>query len=111
MITNAEADILLHTSSNGRYVSNEPLAIDLGARGLLYDHGPQVLAGWTHYLVTTPAGRQALSEWKAAQPKPNPKRRPRSEQFDSWRNYCEAMNRISFPDFLQQIWPHRKQYF
>lgn len=112
ILTKQEADILLHTSSNGRYVSGEALAIDLGRRGLLYDHGPQQLAGGAHYLVMTGKGRTELNAWKAAQPPP-PKRKARrmSEQFRAWRAYLEATcNRMPFPKFLKEVWPHRNEY-
>jgi hypothetical protein len=109
MIISPEAEILLHTSRTGRYVSDEALAIDLGRRGLLFDHGAQALAGGAHYLVTTPEGRKALSEWKAAQPPPpKSKRRKASPVFASWRAYEDACGRIPFAEFLKTIWPQRQ---
>lgn len=105
-ISNFEADVLLHTSSNGRYVTDERRVIEMADRGLLFDHGPQPLAGGMHYLVTTPKGRAALNDWKAAQPKPKPVKR-RSVQFQKWRDHCEVFSPIPFPQFLKEVWPVR----
>lgn len=111
MITQFEADVLLHTSSNGRYVTDEAKVIAMGVAGLLFDYGPQPLAAGAHYLVTTPKGREALNEWKAAQPKPKKPKRRCSEQFQAWRDYLGATyDRMSFPDFLKNVWPHRHEY-
>lgn len=112
VLTTFEADVLLHASSNGRYVTDECAVIAMGKAGLLFDYGPQVLAGGAHYLVTTAKGRQALSEWKAAQPKPpKAKRSRRSEQFQAWRDYLDATcDRMSFPEFLKTVWPNRYAY-
>lgn len=112
MITNREADVLLHASSNGRYVTDEADVIAMGSAGLLHDCGPQRLAGGMHYLVTTPAGRTALTEWKAAQPKPpKPKRAPRTTAFQSWRDYCDGCGRIPFSEFWKTVWPHYRSHF
>lgn len=106
MITNRQADVLLHTSSNGRYVTDEADVIQMGKDGLLFDHGPQALAGGMHYLVMTPKGREALNEWKAAQPPPpKPKRRPQSRAFEAWMNYCDACGRFPFSQFYKEVWP------
>lgn len=105
MITNRESDVLLHASSNGRYVTTEPDVIAMGEAGLLFDHGPQALAGGAHYLVTTPRGRAALNEWKAAQPKPVVKKRRISPAFDRWRAHREAGYRYSFSEFWKELWP------
>lgn len=110
-LTKEEAEIMLHTSITGRYVSNDPLAIDLGKRGLLCDYGPQALAGGDHYLMLTPAGRAALSEWKSEQPKPpRSKRRRQSPTFVSWRNFLDAGYRMSFSKFVKEVWPRRHEY-
>jgi hypothetical protein len=109
MITNAQADVLSHTSNNGRYVGEGHALMELAKLGLLRDHGPQALAGGAHYLTMTPKGREALNEWRAAQPKAKKARR-RSEQFAGWRAYCEACRRISFPEFLREVWPNRSRY-
>lgn len=108
MITKFEYEVLAHCSDNGRYVTDEPTVIAMGERGLLRDHGPQALAGGAHYLVTTPSGRAALSEYRTAMPKLKPKRR--SEQFESWRTYRDVVKRISFSDFLKNVWPNRHEY-
>lgn len=100
-LTNEEADILIHTSNTGRYVGEGHALMALAKRGLLRDHGPQRLAGGAHYLTTTMAGREALSEWRAAQPKLPKVKRP-SKQFQAWRDYCEAFGRIKFTDFLKR---------
>lgn len=112
MITNREADVLLHTSKNGRYVTDEADVIAMGERGLLFDHGAQRLADGMHYLVPTAAGREALSEWKAAQPPPlKPKRAPRSPAFQAWSDYKEAYGRLTFSEFWKDIWPaYRRRY-
>lgn len=109
MLTNLEADIMLHTSNTGRYVSREPLALDLARRGILFDHGPQALACGDHYFVTTPAGRNALSEWKSAQPKARSVRRKQSPAFASRHNFLDAGYRMPFGQFLKEIWPRRKE--
>jgi hypothetical protein len=109
MITDKEADVLSHASSNGRYVTGDKAVLAMAETGLLYDHGAQRLAGGDHYLVMTPRGREALNEWRAAQPKLKPTRR-RSEQFQAWRSYCEACRRIPFSEFLKEIWPNRNHY-
>lgn len=101
-LTNEEADILAHTSTTGRYVGEGHTLIALAQRGLLHDHGPQKIAGGAHYLTMSAAGREALSEWRAAQPKP-PKAKRRSRQFQSWQSYCDANGRLSFPDFLKRL--------
>ena len=109
MITNKQADVLQHTSRTGRYVTSDPLVLEMAKEGLLYDHGPQQLAAGDHYLVTTPKGRAALVEWEKAQPPPpKPKRRRRSEAFEYWQNYVDACERISFRDFLRDIFPYRE---
>lgn len=101
-LTNEEADILAHTSNTGRYVGEGHALMTLAKRGLLYDHGPQKLAGGAHYLVISTKGSEALSEWRAAQPKPPKVKRP-SKQFQAWRDHCEANGRLSFPDFLKRL--------
>lgn len=112
MISDYVASILSHTSDNGRFVTDEKRVLEIAEAGLLFDHGPQALAGGAHYLTTTMAGRQALSEWRAAQPKPpKPKRRPQTRQFEAWRSYCEAFRRVPFGEFLREIWPSQERYF
>lgn len=111
MITQFEADVLLHASSNGRYVTGEAAVLAIADAGLLFDHGPQRLAAGDHYLVTTAKGREALNEWKAAQPKPPKPKRRCSEQFQAWRDYLGATyDHMSFPDFLKHVWPYRHEY-
>lgn len=109
MITNHQADVLAHASSNGRYVTGAKDVIEMGRIGLLRDLGPHELAGGDHYLVMTPMGRMALMEWRAEQPKPTKAKR-RSRQFDSWRNYVEACGRITFSEFLKSVWPNERIY-
>ncbi len=59
--TSLERDILLHTSRNGRYVTDADPTMDaLVARGWLQSFGPQALAGGMTYYTMTSAGRQAL---------------------------------------------------
>lgn len=110
ILTAFQSDVLLHTSSNGRYVTDEAAVLEMAKLGLLYDHGPQRLAGGMHYLVMTRAGRSALNEWHAAQPKPKVKKRRMSEQFQSWRNFCDGYDRISFSEFLKTVWPNRHSF-
>ena len=105
-----EADVLSHASQNGRYVTGEARVIALADCGLLFDHGAQRLAGGMHYLVMTIKGRVALSEWRAAHPKPKIPKRRRTEQFTAWQQFREACGRISFPEFLKTIWPNRHAY-
>jgi len=89
-LSNKQIDILLHTSSNGRFVGDHDADMEtLVSVGALRDYGPQTLADGAHYYVTTPTGRQILNEWHAAQPKPPvlPKRKQRAkERFDYWLN-------------------------
>lgn len=111
MITTAEADILAHTSNTGRFVTSEPLVFAMAARGLLHDHGgtgfwPKGTRGFT----SSSAGRAALSEWRAAQPKPAKSKRRTSPAFASWRQYCDANGRYGFAEFLKNIWPHRREW-
>lgn len=112
MITNQEADILSHTSNNGRYVTGEKLVFEMAARGLLHDHGgtgfwPKGTRGFT----LSAAGRTALSEWRAVQPLPiKPKRKRQSPAFEGWRAYCEAFGRVPFDYFWKEIWPNRRYY-
>jgi hypothetical protein len=48
-----EIDVLLHTQRTGRYVTDEQFVIEMAAKGLLKDYGPQRLAGGMHYLTIT----------------------------------------------------------
>jgi hypothetical protein len=68
-----QLDILVHTSRTGRYVSDEcaPL-VELVNGGLLFDYGPQKLAGGMHYFTLTTAGSEALAAHRATLPKPKP---------------------------------------
>lgn len=109
-ITKHEYDIIRHTSDNGRYVGTEHALFDLVARGLLFDHGAQALAGGAHYLTMTSSGREALNEWQRAQPKIKPTRRRATPQFEAWRTYCDAFSNIPFKDFLKTVWPNRNAY-
>lgn len=102
-------DVLLHASSNGRYVTDDPFVAEMATQGLLRDHGPQVLAGGDHYYTTTPKGRQAINEWKAAQPKPKARRRRQSKAFEGWRLHCELARRIPFNRFLKEVWPRMQR--
>lgn len=111
MISTKEADVLLHASRTGCYVTAEASVLEMAAAGLLFDHGPQALAAGDHYLVMTTKGRAALNEWKAAQPPPpKPKRRRQSPAFECWRNYVDACEHVPFPIFLREIYPERERY-
>ena len=104
-----EADVLAHTSLNGRYVTDETDVIALAARGLLRDHGPQPIADGMHYLTMTAAGRDALNDYHLAQPKPAPvKKRRRSRAFECWMRHREANYDRGFQRFLKDIWPTEK---
>lgn len=107
MISNEQADVLRHTSNTGRYVTDDAAVIAMGESGLLYDHGPQRLAGGAHYLVMTGKGREALNEWSAAQPKPPKVKQKRSSRaFTAWRRYTDAtFHRITFSEWLKDVWP------
>lgn len=86
MITPFEADVLAHTSSNGRYVTGDTRVIEMGGRGLLSDYGPQELAGGMHFLTLSLKGQVALRVWREAQPKPpKSKRRRQTPAFEGWR--------------------------
>lgn len=114
MLTNEEADVLAHTSRTGRYVTGEESVIDMGRRGLLYDHGPQRLVNGDHYFVMTSKGAEALREWREAQPKeaaPKPltrsQRRYRdccrvSECFDSFRQWLAWNTNKRMADILHR---------
>lgn len=106
MITNYEAEILMHTSRNGRFVTGDKRVLEMGARGLLYDFGPQAIAGGDHCLVMTPKSRELLNEWKSAQPKPAKSKRRCSEAFRKWRDYCEAFGDLPFSSFWKKVWPN-----
>jgi hypothetical protein len=111
MITDREADVLLHTSNTGRYVTDEKAVLGMASAGLLFDHGPQTLAGGMHYLVTTTKGRQALSEWKAVQPKPKVKKRRISREFEAWMDFRDAYPGTTFPEFHAKVWPDRRGWW
>ena len=59
-----EYEVLKHTLKTGRYVTDKVAVIDLAARGLLNDHGPQVIAGGMHYFTITTAGCAAVAEFR-----------------------------------------------
>lgn len=101
-----EIDILRHCATNGRYVTGDPFVIEMGARGLLRDHGPQEMADGDHYFTLAAGGREMLAEWRAAQPVVKVKRR--SEVFERWQAYCEAFARVPFSHFWKDIWPNYK---
>lgn len=101
-----EADVLAHTSSNGRYVTDEKRVIALAGAGLLKDYGPQPIAGGMHYLTLTGRGRTALEAWRAGKPKPKRMKR-RSEQLNRWREFVEAQGKIPFGQFVKEVWPVR----
>lgn len=87
MITNQQADVLRHTSNNGRYATDEEFVIQMGRYGLLFDHGPQRLADGMHYLTM----------------------RRCSREFRAWRDYLEAAcDRVSFSYFHKNIWPNHE---
>lgn len=106
MITAHEADILRHASNNdGRYVTDDAVVLDLARRGLFENRGqPAIYAGMSALMITR-AGREALNEWQAAQPKPKVKKRRTSPAFDSWRRYCDANGDFGFAKFLNVVWP------
>jgi hypothetical protein len=106
MITDREALVLVHTSQNGRYVTDDPFVIEMGKRGLLRDHGPWELAGGASFLTMTPKSRDLLIEWRAAQPKS--KNRRISREFQKWQDFCEAFKRITFSEFHKEVWPKYK---
>jgi hypothetical protein len=108
-----ELDVLEHTSNTGRYVTDETKVIALAERGLLRDHGAQQLAGGMHYFTLSARGRDALNEHHRNLCRfPQPKRkRPASEQFQAWRDYREATwSRITFREFLKEVWPNRRAW-
>lgn len=106
MITDKEADILAHASRNdGRYVTSDPLVLEMAERGLMTDFGPWALAGGDHALRVTYAGRKALCEWYAAQPIPKVKKRRVSRAFECWKRYCDAFGHFPFSRFWREIWP------
>lgn len=102
-LTPEEISILDHTSTNGRFVGGGGILLGLARRGLLRDYGPQALCGGDHYLILTAAGRKALNEWKAAQPRPKVPRQRRSRQFQGWRDYCDLFGRIPFTSYLKRL--------
>lgn len=106
LVSDCEASVLAHTSSNGRYVTDEKRVIEMANAGLLKDYGAQQLAGGMHYLTLTELGRKALQEWRAAQPKPKPVKR-RSEQCDRWRDCVEACGRSPCAKGRREVWPVR----
>jgi len=104
-ITDWEADVLAHTSRNGRYMTDSPRVIALAARGLLRDYGAQRLAGGMHYLTLTDKGSEALREWRSRQPVVKVKPRRQSREFEAWREYREVWSDITFSEFHTRIWP------
>ncbi len=112
MITRHELDVLEHTSRTGRYVTDEASVLDMAKRGLLLDYGEQRLADGMHYFTLSQKGRALLNEHDknlCRFPQPKPKR-PASEQFAAWRNYCDACQHTSFSVFLKEVWPFRRSY-
>lgn len=107
MISDFEALVLVHTAETGRYVTSEVRVLTLAARGLLCDHGAQQLAAGDHYLTLTRAGRQALAEWRAAQPRP-PRKRRASRAWEAWRTHVELGCDLSFSQFLRTFWAEGK---
>ena len=102
MITPQESEVLAHTSRTGRYVTDEAHIIDMGVRGLLFDHGAQEIAGGMHDFVMTPAGREALNEYRAAQPRPAEKHgpwKPLTRSQERYRRYRRCAE--CFDNFLQ----------
>lgn len=103
MITKEEFEILAHTSRTGRYVSDHRGAlVTLTDAGFLRDYGPQRLADGDHYYETTPSGRAALAEWKAAQPKPPAVQKRTQQRRERYRRFrsCADATGCSFRDFL-----------
>lgn len=79
-----QIEILLHTSRSSRFVSDPTTdLIELSDAGLLYDHGPQAIAGGMHCYVTTMKGRKALNSWHATQQKPKPPTRAQ-RRYSDW---------------------------
>lgn len=111
-ITSKQADILAHANDTGRYVTGEKEVFDLAAAGLLNDHGgtgfwPKGTRGFT----ISRKGRDALREWRAAQPPPQkPKRRRQSPQFEAWQSFCDGCKWMPFAQFVKEVWPHRMDY-
>ena len=110
-LTRLEADILEHTSTNGRYVmgmdsSEWPAIYAMVARGWLFDYGAQALAGGAHYLVLTTSGRERLREhFKAmcVHPQPRPLTRRQIAAKERWREYSDSGrcdSGVSFREFL-----------
>ena len=95
---NPTIDILSHTSRTGRYVSDEPLALEMAQAGLLHDHGPQALAGGMHYLTMTALGRSTLVAHKATLPKPKPLTRSQ-RRYREYLSISESYR--GFGDFLR----------
>ena len=107
-LSQEQIEVLLHTSRTGRYVTGELLVIQMAQSGLLYDHGPQKLAGGDHYFTMTVRGREVLSEHLASLPKPPPitKRQSRAkERYRRWLDYGDCFR--SFLDFC--YWDAEKQ--
>ncbi len=102
-MTKEQYEVMNHTSSTGRYLTGDgsrdyAVCIELAALGWLRDHGPQTLTNGDHYYTTTPSGRQALNEHRAALPQPKPltksQRRYRrylsvGDCFRSFRHFLE----------------------
>lgn len=105
-ITQDQADILDHTSRNGRFVTSDPKVMAMATDGLLFDYGAQELAAGDHFFTLTAKGRQSLSDWRDAQPKPVKSKRKKTQIFADWQNYCEAFNRMPFSEF----WKQRHEY-
>jgi len=102
-----EAEILLHTSRTGRYVTGDPQVIALAECGLLNDYGPQQLAGGDRYFTLSAAGREALNAWKEAQPQPQI--RPLTRSQKRWQEYCAYAEAwpISFKAWLKLQFPKK----
>lgn len=102
-LTQDAADILLHTSTNGRYVvgpesANEFALIQrMVEAGLLEDCGPQRIAGGAHLFYTTPGGRRVLADYQAALPKP----KPLTNAQRRYRDFLDADSGLTFIEWLR----------
>jgi DNA-binding PadR family transcriptional regulator len=98
--TKEEAEVLLHTSRTGRFVTGDAEVAAMAKKGWLHDHGAQALAGGDHYYTTTMKGREVLNAWKAAQPPPPPEPKLTKSQR-RYREYLRSEVNESFGEWIK----------
>ena len=99
-LTNSQASILEHTSeraAGGLYCGDSADMQALVSAGLMQEAGRKSFVPDPYFKLTA-AGRAALSQWRAAQPRIIPPKRRRSEVFTRWMAWG-GRSQCPFPEF------------